>query len=54
MKVRLVVGRARNEPSRCLKRKYHKGWLLESMLTNLPVPYDLCVGVPIACLLTVG
>ena len=24
------------------------------MLTNLPVPYDFCVGVPISCLLTVG
>ena len=24
------------------------------MLTNLPVSYDLCVGVPISCLLTVG
>ena len=22
------------------------------MLTNLPVPYDLCVRVPISCLLT--
>ena len=24
------------------------------MLTNLPVPYDHCAGVPILCLLTVG
>ena len=24
------------------------------MLTNLPVPYDYCVGVPISHLLTVG
>ena len=24
------------------------------MLTNLPVPYDLCIGVPILHLLTVG
>ena len=23
------------------------------MLTYLPVPYDLCVGVPISCLLTI-
>ena len=24
------------------------------MLTNLPIPYDFCVGNPISCLLTVG
>ena len=24
------------------------------MLSNLPIPYDLCVGDPISCLLTVG
>ena len=24
------------------------------MLTNLPVPYDFCIGVPISRLLTVG
>ena len=24
------------------------------MLTNPPVPYDYCVGIPISCLLTVG
>ena len=24
------------------------------MLTNPPVPYDFCAGVPISCLLTVG
>ena len=26
----------------------------ESMLTNLPIPHDLFVGVPISCLLIVG
>ena len=25
-----------------------------AMLTNPPVPYDFCVGIPISCLLTVG
>ena len=24
------------------------------MLTNLPIPYDFCISVPISCLLTVG
>merc|ERR1711994_255922 len=28
--------------------------LLSTMLTNPPVPYDFCVGVPISHLLTVG
>ena len=27
---------------------------LESMLTKLPVPYDLCISVPISCLLIPG
>ena len=27
---------------------------VDPMLTNLPVPYDFCVGVPISRLLTVG
>ena len=33
---------------------YHKGWVDLCLFTNLSVPYDLCVGVPISCLLTVG
>ena len=30
------------------------GRLYDTMLTNPPVPYDFCIGVPISRLLTVG
>ena len=40
----MVMIRSLNEPSRRLW--YHKA-ALKYILTNLPVPYDLCVGVPI-------
>ena len=33
------------------QRNYHEGWV--AMLTNPLVPYDLCVGIPISCLLTI-
>ena len=44
-----VSTRASNEGS----RRFHK-IITALMLAKPPVPYYLCIGVPISCLLTVG
>ena len=35
-------------------RNYHKGQAALRHYADQPVPYDLCISIPISCLLTVG
>ena len=36
------------------RRNYHNGWAAIRHYANHPIPYDLCISVPISRLLTVG
>ena len=41
-----------NKPSRSLRLNYHRegSYYIDTIITNLPVPYDLCVGTLAFCL----